>query len=558
MAPEQSVNPQQKSVDQLIPMVLVESGIKGTRITATNHHAEKSGALIGQMLSDARAGCPEIHVEQAELELDQAWLERLGHWAMRYSPVVALDGTDGLLIDIAGCDHLFGGEELLLHDVMMRFEKIGLTTGTGLADTPGAAWALARYGVGRTRNLISPLEGEMSPQVTEGGKAVNTEPAAHPPLTASRPSPPQGGRLEKSGTPSPAIAPSGQTVEATATLPVEALRLDERVLLLLRRLGLKTIGAVRAIPRAALERRFRSREAAFSVQLRLDQISGDIREPLAPLKETPPFREVLACPEPAIETGAISVALDHLLQRLKHRLERNGLGARTLTLTACHSDGGHDTLHVKLGRAARDPAHIARLFCDRLEQIDPGFGIDLFILAADRVEAMVEGQQSLTAETSSRDVVLLIDRLMNRLGAEHITRLVPVESHLPERAQKIIPATLAEQVVAWDLPTLAARPFRLFEHPETIETIAAVPDGPPLRFTWRRLVHKVVRTRGPERIAPEWWRDINGPQLLLTNARDYYEVEDADGVRYWLFRAGLYGEVRNGNTPQWFIHGLFG
>ncbi|MCP5038974.1 MAG: DNA polymerase Y family protein [Rhodobacteraceae bacterium] len=511
MASEQRLNPQGKSVDQLMPMVLVESGVKGTRITATNPCAEKSGALIGQMLSDARAGCPEIHVAQAEPELDQVWLERLGNWAMRYSPVVALDGADGLLIDIAGCAHLFGGEEALLNDVVMRFEKIGLTTRTGLADTPGAAWALARYGVGKTSHQSSPP-----------------------------------------------IAPSGQTIEATAALPVEALRLDERVLLLLRRLGLKTIGAVRAIPRAALERRFRSREAAFSVQLRLDQMAGNIREPLAPLKETPPFREVLACPEPALETGAISMALDHLLQRLNHRLERDGLGARTLTLTASHSDGGHDALHVKLGRAARDPAHIVRLFKDRLEQIDPGFGIDLFILAADRVEEMAEDQQSLTAEASSRDVILLIDRLMNRLGAEHITRLVPVESHLPERAQKIIPAGLAEQAVAWDVPIATARPFRLFERPEAIETIAEVPDGPPLRFTWRRLVRKVVRTRGPERIAPEWWRDISGPQLLLTNARDYYEVEDMDGVRYWLFRAGLYGEVRNGNTPQWFIHGLFG
>jgi len=509
-----NTDPKEKSVDQL-PMVLVESGIKGTRITATNKIAEDAGAAIGQMLNDARAACPNIHVEQGEPDIDQAWLERLGHWAMRYSPVVALDGADGLLIDIAGCDHLFGGEEALLHDLSSRLARIGLTAQAGLADTPGAAWALARFGMGKT----------------------------------AAPS---------------AIAPPGAVLEATAHLPVEALRLDDRMLLLLRRLGLKQIATLRSIPRAALERRFHSREAAFSVRLRLDQIAGDIREPLVPLKETPPYRETFACAEPAIDIVAIAMALDHLLMRMESRLQREGRGARALTLTACHSDGGYDALNVLLGRATRNPAHIARLFQDRLEQIDPGFGIDLFILSVDRVEVMTETQQSMmsTDGTLQKDIIPLIDRLINRLGAEHITRLYPLESHMPERAQKIIPAGMAEAAVAWDMAIATARPFRLFEHPEPIDAIAEVPDGPPLRFTWRRLTRKVIRTRGPERIAPEWWRQMSGAQgqslLIRANARDYFEVEDEEGTRYWLFRAGLYGEMRHGDAPQWFIHGLFG
>ncbi len=492
----------------------MESGVKGTRITATARAAEKAGAAIGQMLTDARAACPEIVAAQAEPELDAAFLERLGHWAMRYSPVVALDSTDGLLIDTTGCDHLFGGEEAMVDDVVMRFEKIGLSVRTGLADTPGAAWGLARFGARMPDPTISPLS----------------------------------------------ISPPGQTLAATAPLPVEALRLDEKVLLLLQRLGLKTIGALRTIPRPALERRFRSREAVFSVQLRLDQMAGNIREPLSPLKEVPPFREMLACPEPAIETGAISIALDHLLQKMKSRLENEGLGARSLTLTACHSDGGSDRLSITLGRATRDPGHIAKLFRDRLEQIDPGFGIDLFVLAANRVEEMTEQQQSLaTRRILPENVIPLIDRLMNRLGAEHITRLQPVASHLPERAQQVVHA--AEEAIVWDVigPDMpAARPFRLFDQPEAIETIAEVPDGPPLQFIWRRLSRKIIRARGPERIAPEWWRKGDGPLLLITNARDYYEVEDAEGARYWLFRAGLYGEMRHAESPRWFIHGLFG
>jgi len=497
--------------------VLVHSGVKGTRITATNRMAEKAGAVIGQMLNDARAACPEIHVEQGNEEADRDYLTRLGHWGMRYSPMVAIDGIDGLLVDIAGCDHLFGGEQALITDFMLRVEAIGLSARAGLADTPGAAWALARYGRGQDL-----------------------------------------------------IAPPNQSLEATIDLPIEAMRLEEKVLLLLRRLGLKQIDQLHTIPRAALERRFRSREAASSVQLRLDQLVGFIREPLVPLKEVAPYREVLSCAEPAIEAAAIAMALDHLLLRLEHRLECEGLGARALTLTACHSDGGYDGVSIVLGRAAREPDYIARLFSERLEGINPGFGIDLFILSADRVEKMSEAQQSLAANSLPKDVIPLIDRLMNRLGVEHITRLAPVASHVPERAQRSVPAiggqVMGGQAPAWEI--MVSRPFRLFERPELIETIAEVPDGPPLRFVWRRLTRKIIRSRGPERIAPEWWREIgNGGQgsydnrqslLLRTNARDYYEVEDEEGTRYWLFRAGLYGLTRNGDAPQWFIHGLFG
>lgn len=499
------------------PFVLVASGVKGTRITATNRAAERAGITIGQMLTDARAGCPEILAEQGEADLDQAWLERLGNWAMRYSPVVALDGVDGLLIDIAGCDHLFGGEQALLDDVLARFCKIGLTARLGLADTPGAAWALARFA--RQKNAS-------------------------------------------------VIAAPGKTLPATAALPVEALQLDERVVLLLHRLGLKRIDDLRAIPRPALERRFRSREAAFSVQLRLDQLAGDIHQPLCALQEIPPWREVLSCAEPAIDQMAISMALDHLLHRMSARLQRQGLGARSLTLTVCHSDGGYDALHVRLARAARQPEHIARLFRDRLEEINPGFGIDFFILAAGQVEAMAEQQQSLVTDNrqaGAKELTLLIDRLINRLGVEHVTRLYPYESHLPEQAQQIIPMAMvpggaSNTAVAWASQAPLARPFRLFDQPEPIETIAEVPDGPPRSFTWRGFTRKIVRSSGPERIAPEWWQQ-NGAgraQFIRCNARDYFHVEDEEGSGYWLFRAGLYGAVRHGNAPQWFIHGLFG
>jgi protein ImuB len=96
------------------------------------------------------------------------------------------------------------------------------------------------------------------------------------------------------------------------------------------------------------------------------------------------------------------------------------------------------------------------------------------------------------------------------------------------------------------------RPLRLFAQPEPVEVIMAeVPEGPPLRFRWRRVIHEVARSEGPERIAPEWWR----PEDMGRATRDYFRVEDREGRRYWLFREGLYG--RETERPLWYIHGLF-
>lgn len=490
--------------------MLVEHGAKGTRITAANAAAFEAGAGIGQPLTDARAGCPTLRVEQADGQADADLLEALAVWAMRYSPIVAVDGTDGLFIDTTGCDHLFGGEAGLVGDCMRRLSAAGLHVSTGLADTPGLAWGLARSGQGA--------------EVVAGEAAM--------------------GRA--------------------ASLPVEALRLSNERVSLLRRLGLKTVGALTAVPRAALERRFRSREAAQSVQLRLDQMTGEIREPLKPLYPPLPCRAFLAMGEPVIDVAGVQFALDELLVRLHHRLERDGQGARLFRLTAFRADGGSSAITVRLSRPGRAVRPITRLFAERLQEIDCGFGIDGFLLAADGLERMEAEQQAMvSASGESREddprvfcdgIAPLVDRLANRLGEKNVHQWAPRESHIPERAARRVAVGGALAWENWEeaAGTMAPRPFRLFDRPEAIEVMAEVPDGPPMHFTWRRVKRMVTRASGPERIAPEWWRaDERGIAV-----RDYFVVEDHEGRQYWLYREGGFAADR-GAFPRWYVHGLF-
>ena len=507
------------------PLVLVEHGVRGTRITATNAQAEAQGARVGQMLTDARAACPHIMVEQANGQADEDMLERLVLWAGRYSPIAARDETAaehaflqdfGLFMDTTGCEHLFGGEEALLRDLVRRLAAMGFTAQVALAPNPGAAHALARYGSGLDIAVDESHAGAL-----------------------------------------------------TADLPVEALRLDDERTLLLRRLGLKTVHSVIRVPRHALERRFRSKIDAHSVLLRADQFTGAIREPLKPLRAPAPWRAHMPCPEPALDIAAIRFALGELFSRLATRLEKACQGARGWRLTAFHADGGSSCVAVRLSQASRDRTHVMHLFEERLQQIDPGYGIDGFLLEAGDCDHVAASQTTLVNDQPAQNEALaaemsgLVDRLSNRFGAQNVTYARPVKSHIPERAWRMVRAAssgagnTAAQTVTWQevesetVFRTANRPFRLFDQPEEAHVTAQVPDGPPLHFRWRRLPRTITRARGPERIAPEWWRE--GPRG--TTIRDYYEVEDEEGRRYWLYREGLYGGP---TMPRWFVHGVFG
>ncbi len=487
--------------------MLTAPGRHGAVLTAVNRQAQAEGLAPGMRLADARALLPRLVIANARPAEDQRGLERLALWCNRFTPCCAVDGRDGLLLDITGADHLFGGEAAMAAEVAARLAGLGFEARTGLADTPGAAWALARFG--------------------------------------------RDGRR---------LAAPGAALAALEALPVEALRLAPGDGRLLRRLGLATVGAVEALPRAALARRFprprlEDRDGGESVLERLDRALGRRPDPVAALPPPPACLARLAFPEPLIDPAGLEAALTRLAEDLSASLERDGLGARKLALLFYRVDGVAAERRVSTARASRDAAHLARLFAGRIETVDPGFGIDAMALHAVRAEPLAPEQFRLAeGGRGGRALGPLIDRLQARLGAGSVFRLEPVESHLPERAERR--RAPGRDGAAWPRrPGLPPRPLRLFDRPEPVDTIAELPDGPPALFTWRRLRRRVIRAEGPERIEPEWWTGDDAP-------RDYYRVEDAEGRRYWLFRARLWrdGLRRNDGKepPRWYVHGLYG
>jgi protein ImuB len=465
------------------------------------------------LLADARALCPELAAVPADPAGDLAMLEKLALWTQRWGPWSALDPPDGLLVDVTGVAHLFGGEVQLLADVARAFAGHGLTVRAALAPTAGAAWALAHYG---RRSAI--------------------------------------------------LAPDDDPLRLLADLPVAALRLDDDVLIVLRRLGIKRLGelaglsgagdedaAQEAAARDALRRRFRGRHTpTANPLLRLDQLLGKVPEPLLP---------VIGRPMPLVQRRLIEplrhrAPLDRVVEDLAHdmvrALEARGEGARRLELALWRVDGEVLVRRIELAAATREPAHITRLFAAWLDDVEAGFGIELVQLRASWSEPLHLSQADLdaAAEHHGTSLAACIDRLTVRLGSRAVTRPVPRASHIPERAQSwqppLEPVPLSQQALAFH-----ARPLKLLERPESIAVLYASPDGVPQRFRWRGQVREVTRVEGPERIAPEWWRERSTVRL-----RDYYRIEDNAGRRYWIYRQGLAGDGRGG-VPDWFLQGFY-
>lgn len=473
-------------------------------ITAVNAAARAESIVPGLGLADARARCPRLRAAAAESERDARALTGLARWCGRYSPSLNVQGNDGLWLDVTGVAHLFGGEAGLLDDMAVRFAGLGLTARLGLADTLGCAWALARF-CGEQRATAAP-----------GG--------------------------------------SGQ---ALATLPVEGLRLAPDTVTLLKRLGLRHIGQLTAPPRASLKRRFAAKQAAEAVLTRLDQALHPGAEPGAPLTPPPYYAARLPFPEPLISAEPFETALADLADDLCTRLARDLQGARQVTFTAYRSDGTCAWMKVGLSTACRTPAHLVRLLAEKVTGIDAGFGIDLMILAANAVERLAPEQIAFADRREPAPIGPLIDRLSNRLGPARVMRANPRESHIPERAERYL--TAMDEPAPWpaDPAHKPPRPPFLLERPEPIAVVAEIPEGPPARFTWRGVTRRIVRAQGPERIAPEWWREI-APAPTPGRPRDYYRIEDDRGARYWVFREGLYQAHAENGPPDWYLHGLFG
>jgi protein ImuB len=349
--------------------------------------------------------------------------------------------------------------------------------------------------------------------------------------------------------------------QALGPLSIALLRLSQDAVGDLTRFGLKNIGALYAIPRAALCARFDARSAlgrarADMVLRRLDEALGRIEEPISPILPMPVLRLTDAFPEPVFDTAVIAHALARLLERLAPMLERMGLGARRLCLAVFRTDGSALHLDAATSAPSRDAVHWARLYGDKLEAIEAPFGVDMVALHVVVAEPLLPTQEVLAQRREKRSrqnrLDQVIDRIANRFGARQVLRSMQIESHLPEQRDRHASALQGGAARSVHKPPVTApRPFRLFDNPEAIDVMAAVPDGPPMRFRWRRKLHAVHRAQGPERIAPQWWQDSTA------RLRDYYQVENADGVRFWLYREGSYEDAGESVPPRWFMHGLF-
>ena len=500
------------------PFVLTTSKGQAVAIHAANRAAEALGIHPGLALADARAVAPGLLSKKAEPERDRRALVKLARWCERYGPGFAADGPEGIWVDITGVAHLFGGERKLLADAVRRLKALGLTAHAGIGDGIGAASALARF---------------------VSSKSLTQR-----------------------------IAAPGASLAALGPLPAAALRLDEASVRLLTRLGLKRIGDLANLPRESLKRRFSSRVAAEAVLLRLDQALGAAEEPLRPLDRPTDYASRAAFPEPLIAAEGLETAIRGLTDDLGDLLAKAGRGANRIVLTLHRSDGTSASLKADLSRPSHQGAHLFGILAAKLETFDAGDGIDVVLLKATRTQKMQASQRRLASlkEEDEEAFAGLVDRLGNRLGRNLVLRLEPVASHLPERAElmqsALSPATVPQgKGPAGSLtgrlpggPELQ-RPPLLFVRPEPAEVLAEVPEGPPRRLRWRRKLTRILKSEGPERIAPEWWHET-GSGAPPGAPRDYYIVEDETGTRLWLFREGL-GPRPDGRPPAWYVHGLF-
>ena len=456
--------------------------------------ARRVGLAVGTPATKAQALVAGLVMHDADPEADAQALEKLAVWMQRhYSPLVTVQYPDGMALDITGVAHLFGGQAAMLKEMVSKLAAVGCGARIAAAPTYGAAYALSHC-------------------------------IANPTF----------------------ILEEAKLTEALDLLPVSALRLPVEIVAALKKLGFGRIGELNATPRAPLALRF-----GPPIGLRLDQTYGRASEPFDPIipQETAHVRRNFAEPIGAAETIARHIGM--LVEQLSVELEVKGLGARKLDLVFFRVDNQVQAIRVGTARPIRDIKRLTKLLTDKVETIDPGFGIETMTLTALVAEPLTyRTSPSGLGEPEIKDVSGLIDTLSNRIGESQLYRLAPVESHVPERAIRrvmpLAPATGASWPPHWP------RPSRLLDPPEPIETVALLPDHPPAAFTWRGLRRRVARADGPERIFGEWWKCAQERNAV----RDYFQVEDDGGERYWLFRAGD-GEDNKTGSQRWFLHGVF-
>ncbi|MBY6057468.1 Y-family DNA polymerase [Leisingera daeponensis] len=530
------------------PLAVVEEVSNTQVISALNMAASAEGLQPGQPLRDAHAMCAGLVVRPRSRAAEAAFLAALRRWAGKFSPWVAEAGEDGLTIDLTGCAHLFGSEAALMETAGQDCAEMGLSVRMGLADTLGAAWALARYA---DEDAVPERSGDAIDQEARATRARAQK--RSPRQGVKRRHWTRGGAAPQLQAPVPQlgrIAEPGQAYGALAPLPVAALRLDSATVAQLNRLGLRRVGDLLGQPRASLARRF-----GQGLVLRLDQAMGSAPEPVSPARSPDHFAVRLTLPEPIGLMEDLLAGIDRMLPRLCARLEARGKGARVLRLEAHRCDQEMEMVTLGLARASREPARIRPLLEMKLEQIDAGYGIDMLrleVLQAEAIHARTpagHAEAGAAARARQEDGAALEDligRLGARLGLEAITRYHPAESHIPEKTFTVQAAAWSEPAAGdWPLPP-RPRPLLLWR-PELVHA----PDVPqvPQQFRWRGRDWALAEAEGPERIAPEWW--LEDPEWR-SGVRDYWVVATECGTRLWLFFA--HGGAL---SPGWFCHGSF-
>ncbi len=476
------------------PFALVAESGNRVFLYAVNLEAEEIGIGRGMLLASARTICPELATRPADMRADWAFLEAIVSWYRRYSPLVARAGGDGIFIDITGCAHLFGGERAMLDGLLSKLRLFGLEVSGALADTAGAAWALARSG----------LSGE--------------------------------------------VAAPQDTANALSPLPIDGLRLGTETTETLHRLGLKTIGALYGLSRASIAARF-----GRDTVRRLDQALGAEHEPLPFEPERSVHQAVMRLAEPVFTVPAVEACLMRLLDQLCARLEKHQIGIRRLELKLIRVDNSEGKVAVGTATPNRAPKELFRLFADKIEKVDAGFGIERLVLEAAVTEPLSAAQEVLEDDCAPQAGPLgnLVDRLANRLGFDRVLRFAPADSHLPEKASVVSSAAFGPQSPDVFPHQPVPRPVRLFKTPLLLhgfEAEANTSSGFIARFPlWRRPV-TARNLQGPERISPEWWLD---DPAWRSGARDYWWLEAMSGERLWVYRQ------RDRQTGEkWFLHGL--
>ncbi|RDJ09737.1 DNA repair protein [Rhizobium grahamii] len=468
------------------------------RLTALDEAAETLSLRKDMGVAEARAIYPTLDVIEEDPAANRRFLEAIADWCDRYTPLVALDGVDGLFLDITGCTHLFGGEASLLKDILTRLFQMGIDARGAISSSPGLSWAISRFG--------------------------------------------RGGIIEH-----------GEAEQALAPLPVAALRLEEETIGGLNRMGLKYIGDLLTAPRAPLTRRF-----GGTVLLRLDQALGADEEPVSPRLPVASLSVERRLIEPIGAEDDILALTDQIAVSLKPSLEARGVGGRIFELVLFRVDGKVFRISAGTAQPLREPKRIAALFAERLQAIhddfDAGYGFEILRLNVLLHEDFVTSQGDFEhRQQKDASLAAFVDRVSARLGEDCLQTFQLRESHIPERASVTVPAidhlSAPKTREGHPPPARSERPIRLLRKAEPMEAFAIeIPDGAPASFHWRRMQHRVLKSEGPERLATEWWLD--GAEVA---DRDYFRIEDDKGRRFWIYRQGHY---ERDTAQSWFMHGI--